>query len=204
VANQAIEIIGPPGSGKGTQGKILGAVPRFVYFGAGDALRSLPPESDLGRKTRQCLNSGDLVPTDLIMAVWKQHVKKQVNEGVFDPREDILVLDGVPRDLEQAEALASDVEVRAVLHLTCDEETLIRRIQRRSRKEGRNDDARDEVVRRRFEAYYEQTAPLLERYPAEVIVEIAADQTPLGVLAQIVAAVRSCVEQRAGEPISYL
>jgi adenylate kinase len=184
---RAIELFGLPGTGKGTQGRILGEVPGLYYFGCGDVLRSLGSETDNGREVQQRIDRGELVPDELVVSIWEEHMERAVAEGRFDPDRELLVLDGLPRTVPQAEMLESRLTVERLLYLTCrDERVLIERILQRRQQQGRADDADETLIRRRFQIYREQTAPVLDHYPASLVREIAGDRSPLVVLHEIV------------------
>ena len=90
-------LIGLPGSGKSTQGKILNALPGMHYWKAGDALRAIDPNSDIGRVIHPHLLRGDLIPDDLAVSLCLDDLAARVTAGVYHPATDILVLDGIPR-----------------------------------------------------------------------------------------------------------
>jgi len=185
---KSVLLFGAPGAGKGTQGRILGCVPGFVHVAMGDLFRSLDPDSELGRTVQRYSSRGELVPDELTIDLWRRSVEALVERGDFDPDKDVLVLDGLPRNVEQAKLLAPCVRPLLVLHLDArDEEELLRRLRKRALKEGRADDAREEVVRHRLEVYRSQTAPVLAQYPPEIVVRIEATGAPIQVLSRIAA-----------------
>ena len=94
---RAILLFGAPGSGKGTQGKILGQVPNFVHYSCGDAFRSLRVDSPLGRTFMEYASKGSLVPDEPTIALWKQSVNGLAGTGRYNPEADTLLLDGIPR-----------------------------------------------------------------------------------------------------------
>src|SRR3954451_13316646 len=97
---RGILLFGYPGSGKGTQGKILSALPGFHHVAMGDILRALTPANPLFEKVQTFLRAGDLVPDELAMDLLEGHVKS-LNP---DP-DDFLIIDGVPRNRRQVELL---------------------------------------------------------------------------------------------------
>lgn len=191
---KSVLLFGAPGAGKGTQGRILGCVPGFVHVAMGDLFRSLDPDSELGRTVQRYASRGELVPDEITIDLWRRSVEALVERGDFDPDKDVLVLDGLPRNVEQAKLLAPCVRPLLVLHLDArDEEELLRRLRKRALKEGRADDAREEVVRHRLEVYRSQTAPVLAQYPPEIVVRIEATGAPIQVLSRIAARLAEAV-----------
>jgi len=145
-------ILGAPGSGKGTQGVVLGRVPRFHHLACGDVFRSLDTRTTLGQKFVEYSSRGELVPDDLTVQLWKANVKDRVEAHQFKPEIDFLVLDGIPRNVEQAEYMEQHINVLQVFHLSCPDRTeLTRRLRKRALKDNRFDDASDVVIQKRFE-----------------------------------------------------
>ena len=89
----AIIILGAPGSGKGTQGKILGAVPRFFHCACGDVFRSLDTRTPLGMKFVEYSSRGELVPDELTISLWKAQMDNLADTYIYKPDIDLLVLD---------------------------------------------------------------------------------------------------------------
>ncbi|NUP90390.1 MAG: nucleoside monophosphate kinase [Candidatus Sumerlaeia bacterium] len=183
---RSILLVGPPGVGKGTQGAILGRIPGFFHVSIGDVLRALDVSSDVGRTFYEYSSRGELVPDEIIIELWKRNIYARTILSYFKPDSDVLVLDGIPRNVNQARLLEEHVRVLKVIHLVChDEEAMIRRIRKRAVKQNRPDDAREEVIRRRWEVYREQTQPVLDFYPKEIIADASADAGPGTVLRNI-------------------
>lgn len=188
---RTILLFGAPGSGKGTQGRILGTIPGFFHFSCGEVFRSLRPDTELGRIFVQYSSQGRLVPDEPTVELWRQYIANSERAGRFHPDTDTLVLDGIPRNVRQAELLQDTLEVRAVLHLTCpDREQLIQRLQRRALRENRLDDANLDVIRDRLQTYERATRPVLEFYGPALRHEIHAAQPPLAVLLDILQVLR--------------
>jgi adenylate kinase len=183
---RAILLFGAPGAGKGTQGKILGQIPNLVHFSSGDAFRSLRVDSPLGRVFVEYASRGQLVPDEPTIQLWKQSVAGLIANGRFDPEADTLVLDGIPRNPNQARIMHDLLEVRAIFNLFCPAlDKLVLRLQRRALKENRLDDANVEVIRHRLEVYKKETRAVLECYPEQIIHQIDSTQEPLLVLLDI-------------------
>jgi adenylate kinase len=183
---KTILLFGAPGSGKGTQGKILGAIPGFFHSSTGDIFRSLDLQSPTGRTVWEYVSKGKLVPDGLTINIWKQYLQGMELINQFHPETEIIVLDGLPRSVEQAKILEDTLDVLKVIHLVADQAKMVERLRRRALKENRVDDASDEVIGRRFEIYKKETKPVLEYYPAEKVVMIEAAQSQIRVLNTII------------------
>ncbi len=183
----AFLILGAPGSGKGTQGHILGTIPRFFHCACGDVFRSLDTRTPIGQRFVHYSSRGELVPDELTIELWKAQLDNLSDSHVYKPDIDFLVLDGIPRNIRQAEILDRYVDVQQVFHLTCpDRDELARRMRKRALKENRIDDASDKVIDLRIATYDAETKPILSYYPADRITTIDATQPPVKVLAEII------------------
>lgn len=180
---RTILILGAPGSGKGTQGKVLGSIPRFHHLACGDVFRSLDTRTPLGQEFVKFASAGQLMPDDLTVQLWRANVHHRVESYMFKPDIDFLVLDGIPRNVEQAKLLEADVEVLKLFHLSCPDRTeLARRLRKRALKDNRFDDASDEVIQKRFKTYEDETKPILDYYAGDKVFELDASQPPAKVL----------------------
>ena len=160
-----IILLGPPGSGKGTQANFIQNKLSIPHLSTGDILRqSVKNETDLGNKVKNIMAKGELVSDDLVLDVIKERVSQSdCNLG--------FILDGYPRNITQAESLnivLKDIDrnIDRILFLDVDFEVLESRIESRSKennKEKRADDT-SEVLIKRLEEYKIQTAPLGEYY----------------------------------------
>ena len=176
-----VVLLGPPGCGKGTQAEKMGDDLGYVKLSTGDMLReAVRNQTELGLKAKTYMDSGGLVPNDLIIGLMKEKI-----EGL-----DKIILDGFPRTVEQADALADQVDIDIAINIDVPDEELISRLtQRRScpdcnavyhlankppAKEGicdkcgaqlyiRDDDCA-ETVANRLKTYHAQTEPLKEFY----------------------------------------
>jgi adenylate kinase len=177
---------GSPGSGKGTHGRILGTVPGFCHLACGDVFRSLDTRTPLGQAFADYSAVGKLVPDELVMELWHSQIKAMVALGKFNPRRDRLVLDGIPRNVNQAAMLDEYLEVIKVFHLTCaNEDEVVSRMRRRALKDNRLDDANEETIRRRLQVYKQETLPVLEYYGTQKTITVFTAQTPNEVFAEI-------------------
>jgi adenylate kinase len=157
-------LIGPPGSGKGTQAARLSRRCRVPHISTGDILRqAVRDETPLGREVAATIASGALVSDDLISSLVEQRLRRGDAAGGF-------LLDGFPRTLAQAEGLDSLLDeigrpLDGVLVLEVPDDVARRRMALRAEVEGRADDTRD-VIENRLSTYHAQTAPLVEWYRA--------------------------------------
>ena len=157
-----ILILGPQGSGKGTQAKAIAALHDTPHVATGDILRASVSEgTELGRRVQPIVECGDLVPDDLMVDLIRARLAD----------EDGFVLDGFPRTVPQAEALDAMLDdigkpLDAVILLMVSDEVATTRLRARAVAEGRVDDSPD-AIRNRLRLYHELTEPVVERYRAE-------------------------------------
>jgi adenylate kinase len=184
---KTILLFGAPGSGKGTQGTILGAIPGFYHTACGDIFRSLDLQSEMGRIFWQYSSRGELVPDEFTVKLWKQYITGMEMVNEFHPETELLVLDGIPRNKPQAELLDQTIDVVKVIYLVCtDMNKMVERLRRRALKENRFDDANDAVIRNRLEVYETETKPVLEHYSDEKIARVDATMSQIRVLNEII------------------
>jgi adenylate kinase len=157
-----IVFLGPPGSGKGTQAKLLAERLRVPAISTGDILRAAVREkTPLGMKAQAIMERGELVSDDLIVALIRERIAQRDARGGF-------ILDGFPRTLEQGRALEtllteSGETLSAAVDFQVPESVLVERMAGRAKAEGRADD-RPETVRERLRVYREKTEPLAAFY----------------------------------------
>lgn len=189
MAELNLVLLGPPGSGKGTQGERLNEDLRLPYYATGDILRgAVRDETELGRSAKEYMDRGDLVPDEVIVGVIAERIDS--NEAL-----DGFILDGFPRTTPQAEALDAKLNelgraVSAVLLIDVSDDEVVRRLGGRRtctanghvfhvefdppKQEGVcdvdgselivRDDDKPEVIRKRLETYHEKTEPLVSYY----------------------------------------
>ncbi len=175
-------IFGAPGAGKGTQGKVLGTIPRFFHCACGDVFRSLDTRTPIGQAFLDYSSRGELVPDEITVKLWMAVIGDMVGMHKFKPDLDALILDGIPRNVQQAEIMRDILDVRKVFHLSCpDREALISRLKKRALKENRFDDANEETIRRRLFTYEEESKPVLDFYGPSKVRHIDATQSPVKV-----------------------
>ena len=183
-------LFGAPGSGKGTQGKTLGTIPRFYHCACGDVFRSIDTRTKVGNAFLEYSSKGQLVPDDITVELWREAIDAAVEAHNFKPDIDTLVLDGIPRNVGQAKIMEEMIDVKKVFHLACpSRETLFYRLKKRALKDNRLDDANEETIRRRLSVYDEESKPVIEYYPASVRTDVDALQTPIEVSHDILSAI---------------
>ena len=185
-------LLGPPGSGKGTQGERLQEDLELPYYATGDILRAAVREgTELGKAAKDYMDRGDLVPDEVIVGMIGERIDSSEAADGF-------ILDGFPRTAPQAEALAAKLgelgrELTAVLLIDVSDEEVVRRLggRRTCAENGHvfhvefnppeqegvcdvddselivRDDDKPEVIRHRLEQYHEKTAPLIEHYDSQ-------------------------------------
>jgi adenylate kinase len=176
-------LIGPPAAGKSMLGRILGQVPGFFFVSMGDLLRSVPTEA--GRHILQQQKSGSLVPNDSVISLWAEYMHQHIGQD-FQPACDTLVLDGLPRNVQQAKMLEAHANIERVIHLACNQkDILMGRIRCDRARQARGDDADEVVMQRRFDIYRNQTEPVFQYYAQTPLSTIDATLTPLQVVCQV-------------------
>jgi adenylate kinase len=170
-------IFGAPGSGKGTQGKILGAIPRFFHFACGDVFRALDTRTPLGQKFLEYSSRGELVPDDLTVQLWQARASLTWCGRTLTSPISTRCARRHPAKHRQAKIMQEIIEVKRVFHLDCpDRAALVSRLKKRALKENRFDDANDEVIPPPLETYDQESKPMLEFYGPGLTQEIDATQ----------------------------
>ena len=157
-----IVLLGPPGSGKGTQAELLVEELKLPHISTGELLRSAAKAgTELGQKAKMIIDRGELVSDEIMLGLITERLSRDDVESGF-------ILDGYPRNINQAKALDKILEHQGqpmveVLHIDLDAELVVQRIAGRAAQEHRSDDV-EEVVRNRLRIYTEQTAPVVDYY----------------------------------------
>jgi len=173
-----IILIGPPGSGKGTQAKQISEKYHLKHLSTGDILRNeVKNQTPLGIQAKAIMDRGELVSDEIVIGMIQNFIDNTNNTNGF-------LYDGFPRTVAQAEALnkmlmAKNMSVNAILFMSAPDEIFIERLQKRAEIEGRSDDADINVIRKRLAEYYEKTFPVknyYERHFTNIFYTINADQ----------------------------
>lgn len=183
---RTILLFGAPGSGKGTQGKIIGTIPGFYHSATGDIFRSLDLTSEMGRKFQEYAGRGELVPDEFTIKLWRQYILGMEMINQFRPTTEFLVLDGLPRNPKQAELLKDIIEVSAIIYLRAEKAKMVERLRRRALKENRFDDASDVVINKRMDVFEKETRPVLDMYSSKLVTRIDATMSQIRILGDIV------------------
>ncbi len=205
-------LLGPPGSGKGTLGTKLADAKGIPHLSTGDILRmEMGDGTELGRKISPIVNSGKLIPDEMMVEILKKRLEREDCEEGF-------VLDGFPRTVTQAIAFDSmlsdlNLELDAVLLLVVSQKEVVRRLSGRrvciqcgsvypadfrqgvcekcGGRLGVREDDKPEVMKKRMEVYENQTAPLIDYYRTkDLILEVDGEQNPEKVLKDVLAVLK--------------
>ena len=178
---------------------MIGQIPGFLHCSTGDLFRALDKSSECGKAFLEYSTKGLLVPDNFTITLLKNHLDKLVKAGTFHPGKSIVVLDGVPRNVNQANLLADAIVVKKIIFLECaDIDKMVARLKKRATNSGRLDDADENVVRNRMAIYAKETAPVLACYDKNLVAKIEADQPIIQVFSDIVKTLTSVKEDLAG------
>jgi adenylate kinase len=184
-------IVGPPGSGKGTQGVRIAEIYGIPAISTGDIFReNIKDGTELGKQVQSIVESGSYVPDSLTNELVRERLAQEDALGGF-------LLDGYPRTADQVEELdklldESGAKLDAVVQLVADVDEVVSRLRKRALEQGRADDT-EEVLRHRQEVYAEQTAPLIDIYGARGLVLVV---DALGGIDEVTERIVSALAQR--------
>jgi adenylate kinase len=156
-------LFGPPGSGKGTQSDKLVAKYDLVHLSTGNLLREeISHQTPLGMAAKSFIDKGQLVPDEVVIGMVDSYFEKHKEAKGF-------LFDGFPRTVTQAIALdkllnLKKTSIAAVLALQVTEEELVKRLLNRGKTSGRSDDTNEEVIKKRFAVYQNETTPVADHY----------------------------------------
>lgn len=177
----AILFFGPPGSGKGTQAKLLAEKypKKYLHFSTGDMFRNLKNDpaianSEVGKKI-VVLEGGKLVSDDLTTELLFKTLEEYVVKGKYKPQEQTLLLDGIPRNVNQVSLIKDKINIIKIIYLyASDLNVFAERIAKRATIEGRKDDADKSIVLKRLQVYEQETFPVIQKYDSNLIIKIDA------------------------------
>lgn len=157
-----IVLLGAPGSGKGTQAKLLRDHYEVPHISTGDLLRgAVAAETPLGLQAKAVMEAGELVSDELVLGILEDRLSEDDARAGF-------ILDGYPRNLVQAQALDDllarlEQPVEEAVQIDVDTDRIVERLAKRGEEEGRTDDTA-ETVRKRMDVYHSQTQPVVDYY----------------------------------------
>lgn len=157
-----VVFMGPPGAGKGTQATLLASRLGIPHISTGDIFRAnVAQGTELGKEAQRFMDAGEYVPDTVTNAMVRDRLTHDDCRPGF-------LLDGYPRTIEQVAELdamlrSAGQKLDVVVELTVDIDEVVTRLVKRAKDQGRSDDT-EEVIRRRLEVYFEQTAPLIDTY----------------------------------------
>jgi adenylate kinase len=191
---KSIILVGPQGSGKGTQARILADLFDYTIFETGGILRAMAKEeSELGKKVKDITSRGDLVPNEIVMEIVADFIDKASDKKI--------IFDGIPRSEMQRETLESllaeknidwqAVEIKLPIELSKE------RLVKRAEIEGRVDDT-PTVIERRLKNFFEYTEPLINHWRENnQLVSVNGNQAVEDVSAQVIEALQLIQEENA-------
>lgn len=159
-------LFGPPGSGKGTQAAKLVDKYKLIHISTGDLFRyEIGNNTPLGIKAQGYMSKGELVPDEVTINMLK-------NKVLAHPEANGFIFDGFPRTIAQAGALDAlmvelDQSITALIALEVNEDEIVKRILERGKSSGRPDDNSEEIIKKRFSVYNQETAPVFGYYSAQ-------------------------------------
>jgi adenylate kinase len=183
-------LFGPPGSGKGTQSEKIVEKFGLIHLSTGNLLRQeIADKTPLGMEAKNFMDKGQLVPDEVVIGMIDSSLEKHANARGF-------LFDGFPRTIAQAEALDKLLALKKtgickVLALEVTEDELVKRLVKRGETSGRSDDTDEQVIRKRFSVYKNETEPVAEYYNTHGKLEKIHGE---GSVDEIFSKLTSCIE----------
>lgn len=171
---KAVLFVGAPGSGKGTQAALLAQTGRYFHFSTGEMFRSLDTSTDLGKYVRSRIDNGKYVDDATTIALFQQEIRRLVKERKFKPREQRILLDGIPRTVPQVGLVREIADVEQVIYLNTSDEVCVQRMKTRA---ARPEDIDGQKIIKRLEIFHKDTKPLISGYDQNIVTIIDASQS---------------------------
>lgn len=187
-------LFGPPGSGKGTQSEKIVEKFGLIHLSTGNLLRhEISTKTPLGLEAKNFMDKGQLVPDEVVIGMIDSCLEQHPEAKGF-------LFDGFPRTAAQAEALDKLLDLKKttihkVIALDVLEEELVKRLLKRGETSGRSDDTNEEVIRKRFMVYTQETAPVAEHYKQQGKLEVIKG---IGTIDEIFDVVSTTIENELG------
>lgn len=179
-------LFGPAGSGKGTQARVLSSFSNIFHLSTGDLFRSMPKSHPFFALSSSYIEKGQLVPDEEVMKLVAQYIQGMKDTFAFGSH--TLLLDGLPRNINQAQILLDHIDLKATIELEISsQEELLARLLNRAKVEGRSDDANRSSIIERLNIYTQETLPslkLLEKN-SPLNIKVQGCNAPASVSAQI-------------------
>lgn len=182
----SILVFGAPGVGKGTLCKFLASSTTLYHLSSGDIFRGISPSTSAGQLFSKYAHKGLLVPDDVTITIWDNYVQGLISTNKYFPKQQYLMLDGIPRTVPQAKMIEEFISIKAIIVLEVkDQSELIRRLKGRALLEKRVDDADETVLKTRMEVYEKETERVLHAFDQKLIHRINGQQRPLEVVRDV-------------------
>ncbi|MFW6230769.1 MAG: adenylate kinase [Nanoarchaeota archaeon] len=184
-------LVGPPGSGKGTQAKHIAKTYQIPHISTGDIFRAnIKNETELGKLAKSYIDKGQLVPDEVTIDMVKDRLSQDDCAKGY-------LLDGFPRTIPQAKAFDQKESVDIILDVEVPDETCVQRIIGRGKESGgeRADD-NEETAKERLQVYHQQTEPIIEHYDAQGKVEKIEGT---GSIDDVWASIKNALDQKASQ-----
>ncbi len=174
----SILLFGCPGSGKGTQGKLIARNNMFFFFSLGELFRKFKITDSLGKIYQEFASSGKSLPDEYAINICKKALCCNVFLRNFNPIEQILVLDGFPRSYKQYKEMDNFINIKVAIYLLCDNDIALKRIlHRKKNKSNRIEDQKKQIILNRINEYRNTIEPLIELIPKEKVVKLNSERS---------------------------